>query len=65
MRTLLSSSVAEVTKIFGGDLAEEEKRIYADQVEREEAIGEGGSMCSTGRKEESFVERKKRDFVNR
>lgn len=58
MRTLLSSSVAEVTKIFGGDLAEEEKRIYADQVEREEAIGEGGSMCSTGRKEESCVKKK-------
>lgn len=58
MRTLLSSSVAEVTKIFGRDLAEEEKRIYADQVEREEEIGEGGSMCSSGREEESCVEKK-------
>ena len=38
----LSLSVAEGTKIFGGDLAEEEKRIDADQVEGEEEIGERG-----------------------
>jgi hypothetical protein len=56
--------VAEVTKIFGGDLAEEEKRIYADQVERGGYWG-GGVHVFNGEKGRVMCEEKKHDFVNR
>ena len=54
--------MAEVTKIFGGDLAEEEKRIDANQVEGEEEIGERGPCVQQGESKSHVWEN--HDFVN-
>jgi len=48
VRTLLSSSVAEVTKIFGGDLAEEEKRYMQIKWRERRRLGRGGPCVQQG-----------------